>query len=226
MASGDFVYVIVSDRNTPVTLSVDTDGGQTWNAGTAVASGSQTTRRFWCTYNGTWAADPTFVTSSLSTNKFSVIMLVFRPSGTPTWAVDVAQSSGNDTPSAPYDVTATGQTAVDSSTVTIATWFNTDFDGDVFSLQTAGWNNPGGATQWRNRSGTSQDITVSCAYKINGASGSTGNVTNRLTETITTLWMIETFKDQSAAGGSGQPTIARSRGVPGMAARSFAGRGW
>lgn len=225
MLAGDFVYCIVSDRNTPVTLSVDTTGGQTWTSESAVASGSQTTRAFWCTFNGTWAVDPKFVTSSLSTNKFSVVMLVFRPSGTPTWAVDVAQASGNATPGTPFDVTATGQTAVDLSTVTIATWANTDFDGNTFALQTAGWSNPDSVAQWRNATGTSQDITLSVAYKINTSSGATGNVTNRMDSSVTTFWLIETFKDQSVA--TGQPAGSRGRGVPGMrlGGQRF-GRGW
>lgn len=207
MLANDFCVLYVSQRDPGATLTNKVTGGQTWSAGTAIASGSQQVRRFTCTYNGTWSANPEFGTSFSGGLRFSIIGVVFRPSGTPTWATDVAQNSGNATPSTPFDVTATGQTAVASSTVTIACWFNTSFDGEVFSLQTGGWTNPGGVSQFRNKVSASNDMTLSLAYKINSAAGTTGNVTNRMTQSITTLWMIETFKDQSASASVTPPGI-------------------
>lgn len=202
MQSGDFVVVYVSQRDPGSTITNSTTGGQTWSAGTAVASGSQQVRRFTTTYNGSWSANPAFDTSFRNGLRFSAVGIVFRPTGTPTWATDVAQANGNATPSTPFDVVAAGQTAVAASTVTIACWFNTSFGGEPFSLQTGGWTNPGSVSQFRNANGAGNDITLSLAYKINTVAGATGDVTNRMTQSITTLWMIETFKDQSVGSST------------------------
>lgn len=218
MAAGDFVYVVVSQRDTGVTLSNSNDGGQTWSAGDQVASGSQTTRAFWCQFDGTWDSNPAFTTSFAGgyDARFSVLMFVFRPSGSPTWAVDVAQTSGNSTPSTPFDVTATGHTAT-ASGVTIACFFNTGYDGEVFALQSggAGWSNPGSQSQFRNTrvSPSGSEMSVSLAYKLNSGAGATGDCTNRVTQSIATFWFVATFKDQSAATttvtpGAGSATAA------------------
>lgn len=203
MLEGDLVYVEVTQRDPGATLSIAEDGGQTWNAIAPYSSGSQRKRTFWCVYNGTWEANPSWTTSFQAGLHFSVQMLVFRPSGTPTWAVDVVQASGYAVPSSPFDVTATGQTATDSG-VTIATWFNTGYDGEPFTLQTGGWSNPGGVAQFRNTkaSPTGNEQSISIAYKLNSGAGATGNVANRVTQAVTTLWTVITFKDQSSAAPS------------------------
>ena len=200
MTAGDLVYVIFAYRDTPDTLSVSNAGGQTWTSETNVSSGSMSARRFWCTFNGTWSANPTFTaTVNRSYAKISAVMLVFRPSGSPTWAVDVAQATGSVTLSSPWDVTATGQTAIDASTVSIATWVSTRESPPVAALQTGGWTNPDSQTQWRNTNGTSTDLIICAAYKIQTSAGATGNVVNRLDSWPTTVyWTMQTLKDQSA----------------------------
>lgn len=200
MAVGDLVVVEVSHRDPGTTISNSNAGGQTWYPLATVASGSQQLRRFWCSFNGTWASDPAFDVNVRLGVKFSAIMRVFRPSGLPTWAVDQAQINGYLAPgSAPYDVTATGQDPDGATSVTLASWFNTSYAGEPFALQTAGWSNDGSAAQFRNQSGSSSDMTISTAYKLNASDVATGNVVNRITQTITTLWSVVTFKDQSAA---------------------------
>jgi hypothetical protein len=200
--AGDFIHVFVAQRNTGVTLSVAQAGGQTWTSKTAISSGSQTGRVFTCQYNGSWSADPAFTTSSRTGVKFSGLLSVWRPSGTPTWAVDVAQTNSNSTPGSPFDVTISGQTATDSG-VTIACLMNTDFDGTPMTLQTGvsgTWANVGGE-QFRNQSGSGSDQTIAVCYRLNASSGATGSVTKRLDASVTTLYLIETFKDQSVATG-------------------------
>jgi len=201
MAAGDLVYVIFAYRDAPDTLSVSNAGGQTWTSETNDAGGSMTARRFWCTFNGTWSADPTFTAVvNRSYAKISAVMLVFRPSGSPTWAVDVAETTNVVSLSSPWDVTATGQTAIDASTVSIATWVSTVTSPPVAALQTGGWTNPDAQTQWRNTNGTSTDLIISAAYKIQTSAGATGNVVNRFTDVATSVyWTMQTLKDQSAA---------------------------
>lgn len=194
MQVGDLVYVVVSDRNTGITITNSVTGGQSWTALGQVASGSQTTRVFWARFNGTWSADPSFESSYKAlAYAFTVVMHVFRPTGTSnTWAIDVAQTSGSATPSSPYDVTATGQTALTASTVTLATFFNTWGNAQTFSLQTAGWNVAGSA-QYRN---LSLGVTsLQTDYKIQTSTGATGNVTTRILESVATFWMVVTFKE-------------------------------
>ncbi len=200
MATGDLVYVIFAYRDAPDTLSVSNAGGQTWTSETNVSLGSMSARRFWCTFNGTWSANPTFTALvNRAYAKISAVMLVFRPSASPTWAVDVAEATGYVSLSSPWDVTATGQTSLDASTVSIATWVSTVSSPPVAALQTTGWTFPDGQSQWRNTNGGA-DLIISAAYKIQTSAGATGNVVNRLTNVATTVyWTIETFKDQSAA---------------------------
>lgn len=199
MATGDLVFVIVALRDIS-SLSVSNAGGQTWTSEAEVSTGSATHRRFWCTFNGTWSANPTFTAAYLGTYaKMSAVMLVFRPSGSPTWAVDVAQTNATVALSSPWDVTATGHTAIAASTVSIATWVSTVTSPPVAALQTGGWTNPDSQTQWRNTNGTSTDLIISAAYKIQTSAGATGNVVNRFTGVATSVyWTMQTLKDQSA----------------------------
>lgn len=213
MLAGDFVYCVVNLRDPGTSVSNSTTGGQTWTAETAVVGGSGLLRAFWCTFNGTWSANPEFTAAFRGTYaKFGISMQVFRPSGTPTWAVDVAQTDGYlVTAGAPYDVTAGNHTAIDSSTVTIATWVGWSTYGGTMALQSGGFTNPGGDTQYRNADGAinGPDMVMSSAYKINSASGAVGAPVNRFSSDPTVgHWMVQTFKDQSAAASSSRKGFA------------------
>lgn len=195
--AGDLCILKLIQRDGNPALANSVTGGQTWGTFAMHSPGSSSSGQyFWCRFSGVWDGDPVFSTTGTGGNAITGIVSVFAPtSGLNTWAVDVTQSTGFATPATPFDVTATGHTAIADSTVTIVTWFNTNSTGGTWALQTAGWTNPGGAAQWRNTQGT--DLSVSAAYKINTAAGSTGNVTNRqVTATgITTYWMVVTFKE-------------------------------
>ena len=208
LVAGDFIHVFIAQRNTGVTLTNSTSGGQTWTSKTAISSGSQTGCVFTAQYNGSWTADPAFDTNSRSGVKFSGLLSVFRPSGTPTWAVDVAQSNSNSTPGSPFDVTISGQTATGSG-VSVAVLMNTDFDGTPMTLQTGvsgTWANVGGE-QFRNQNGSGSDQTIAVVYRLNASSGATGSVTKRLDASVTTIYAIETFIDQSVAVASKYPML-------------------
>ena len=92
MLAGDLVVVsCVSGASN--TWSNGVTGGQTWTAETAYqGTAGPWCRLFWCTFNGTWGANPRF-DSTVGTNT-SAIMHVFRPSATTkVWAIDVAQAT-------------------------------------------------------------------------------------------------------------------------------------
>lgn len=194
---GDLIIVLLAHRDGAPVLTVGVDGGQSWSTFAMYSPGSSSSGQvFWCRFNGTWDVDPAFNTTGTGGNAITAVAVVFTPSSAlNTWAVDVTQSNGNAVPTTPFDVTATGHTVLTVPSVTFAYWFNTNSTGGQWALQTAGWNNPNGETQWRNTQGT--DLSVSAAYKINTATGSTGNVANRqVTATgIASYWGVITFKE-------------------------------
>lgn len=189
------------------TLSMVAGDGQTWNSLTVQAFGTPdfiVSRLFWCRFNGTWGANPKAVASTV--NNFSAQtndLIVFRPTtGSNTWGVDVAEAGTLfSPPGGSFDVTITGQTAIASSTVTLAQWIAR---GAVptFTVQTGGWTNPGGVAQVRNTANS--DTSNSHAYLIQTSPGATGNVTNRMSSDRAGFKSIITFKEIAAASGAGQ----------------------
>jgi len=89
MSSGDLVVVACCNRIQDDTQAVSEDGGQTWTALSTYSGGSTTctVTWFWCTFNGTWSANPSW--SHGGTNN-TCMMLVFRPTSELTWEVDVS----------------------------------------------------------------------------------------------------------------------------------------
>lgn len=174
MQAGDLVFVTVCLGRTSGTLSVSASGGQTWTSLTQRNQSYNRTRSFWCIFNGTWSANPSFVTSS----GYNGIgrMLVFRPdNGTAsTWVVDAAESSATyAAPAAsPYTVTIPAVSTATPGALVIAAW--TSRDDNTWGSLTSGWTVLSPA-QIRNTSGTYQQ-SVTNAYKIQESAGSTGSV--------------------------------------------------
>lgn len=199
MVTGDLVR-FKCDRRGLDSISISNTGGQVWTAETLRQTGSCSLRVFWCRFNGTWAANPSIVSTANPSDVITLQMDVFRPtSGTNTWAVDVAEARASfSAPVSPFDVTITGQTSIAPNTVTIASWQSNDIN--TWGLQTAGWINAGGA-QYRNPDPVgSKKLSTSSAYKIQTSAGATGNPVNReLTfGGDAGQWIIETWKEQSA----------------------------
>lgn len=202
MLTGDLVFLLINRKNSQ-DIALFNTGGQTWNAGTLRQASSSSSKVFWCRFNGTWAANPAVLTDNNGDTGLAVslFMGVWRPSvGTNTWALDSAETWNNfPAPVTPFDVTATGHTAIATNTVTIANWLGTLVQ--TWALQTGTWANSGNS-QYRNPDPVSpgRPITVSVAYKIQTAAGATGNVVNRqLANASSGLWIVNTFKEQSAA---------------------------
>lgn len=200
MVTGDLVYLLVC-RNTLEDIVMANTGGQTWTVGTLRQTGASSCKVYWCRFNGTWTNNPSIAIGSFSIRVISLYMAVFRPSvGSNTWAVDVAEGWHTySSPVSPFDVTATGRTTIAGSTVTIASWEVNN--QATWALQTAGWTNAGNA-QYRNTdpSSPSRPISLSSVYKTLSSPAATGNPVNRqLTNQQAGLWIVNTFKEQSAA---------------------------
>jgi hypothetical protein len=169
MVSGQLVVVFAVSRATSGTLSVSNAGGQTW---TSLTQANQTTCRrriFWCVFNGTWSANPSF---TIGTTCSSAQMLVFSPtSSAHTWAADNALSSAvQAAPSTPFTCTITGVTRT-SYGVAIG-WWNTISAVTWGTLSGTGWSKTGLSAQYRNTAGSDHSSTF--AYNI--GTGATNNV--------------------------------------------------
>lgn len=178
MQAGDFVC-LWCDRRSTADIVMGDDGGQSWTAGTVRQTGSSSTKLFWCTFNGTWSANPSIVTIANPSILISLEMEVWRPSG--VVSVDVAESFHTyNAPVTPFDVTAPSVTPVASDTLQIFRWFS--LDKNTWGLQSppAGVVNAGSA-YYRNvdNSGASKNMSHSTAYLVQAAANPTGTVTNR-----------------------------------------------
>ena len=172
MQTGDLVIIFTHYRATGAALTMSQTSGQTWTAETANSGSTQTTRIFWCTFNGTWGANPSVTAGAGNTNGMSVVMYVFRPStNSNSWKVNVSQVNGSTTGSNPN--TITGVTTTASNTVTMAFWStaNTNTWG---TLNGAGWSKASLSAQYRNTTGGQSHST---AYNIQTTTvGATNNV--------------------------------------------------
>lgn len=173
MQTGDLVVVFLHQRGTAVITQNET-GGQSWtalaNAYTATnTSNTVRMRAFWCQFNGTWSADPSWNFSA--TNATTAVMIVFRPTSTShTWSVDTALANASTT-SSPY--TIAGRTPVNDNNVTIAHWASND-DNTWGNLSGTNWTKSGLAAQYRNVAGSDQSSTF--AYQIQGTKAATNDV--------------------------------------------------
>jgi hypothetical protein len=201
MLDGDLVIVSSFSRLLSDTLAVSADGGQTWNTMSVQSgTGQRTTRWFWCRFNGTWSANPSF--SHGGTNN-TCIMAVFRPStGANTWAVDVTEVHADfAAPLTPFDVTITGITTLTDGAVVVAGFAS--IDQNTWVLQTAGWNN---VLSINNLAGN--DTGSQLVYEIQATAGASGNVTSRQTALAgdNGQTYIAAFKEVAAAGA---PNLGR-----------------
>jgi hypothetical protein len=174
MVAGDLVFVYAYCRTSSATIAVSNSGGQSWTSGTSQSSANATLSAnfFWCIYNGTWSAAPSFSFGATINN--NVVMLVFRPtSGSNTWAVDSGQTGSFVDRAAALSFIITGWTPSNASTVSIGVW-NSDDDNTWGTLVGAQWSKTSLSAQFRNTSGN--DTSSTFAYCIRTSSGGTGNV--------------------------------------------------
>jgi hypothetical protein len=159
----------------PTAPTISQAGGQTWNSLTGAGANAVYFRVFWCSFNGTWSANPSVVFANESgTVACSVIMHVFRPdvAGNGLWAIDTAYAGASEASASP--VVVTGITPANDDNVTLAGWLIQTATAITWgSLSGAGWAVTGTA-QYRNTSGT--DISASFAHQLQGTKAATGDV--------------------------------------------------
>lgn len=194
MSAGDLVIVVCGNRLTNDTHDVSNAGGQTWTKLATVSGTLATTTWFWCVFDGTWDANPSF--SHGGTNN-TCMMMVFRPTSGYSWEVDVAENPTTfAAPSSPYDVTITGITCA-SASVAIASWFSRD--DNTWALQSgASWTQPTGATI-NNLAGSDSGILM--AYRLMPSGGSSNSPVGRETAVGGDLGCqnIASFKETAAS---------------------------
>lgn len=183
MQTGDLVVVYLYNENGSAGdgLQINNTGGQTWTSDTTSGSYSYSGaaaghRLYWCTFNGTWSANPTFdFPAKAGTRGCGMQMLVFRPDSTSkVWSIDTAPSwAGFSAPTTPFTVTITGLTPSNSDTVTLARWCSDD-DNTWGSLSGTGWSKTGLGAQYANTGGS--DLSTTYAYNLKGSPSATNNV--------------------------------------------------
>lgn len=196
MVTGDLVIMTGLYRGSSA-VDMSEAGGQTWSALQSAASATLSQAAFWARYDGTWDANPS-MSSSATTNGFTVVMHVFRPSaGENTWDVDVSVTEGTfSAPSTPFDVTITGITTLTNGSVVLATYCSSD--DCSWTVQTAGWAHAG-TNQYRNTAGA--DSASSYVYQVFPSAGGTGDVLNRqsVVTGIAGRYAIVAFKETGVA---------------------------
>lgn len=173
MQAGDLVVVYIQYRYTSGTLSLSNDGGQTWTEETQSNGTNLRTRIIWCTFNGTWSANPVATRSGTNAQPLTATMYVYRPVSSNVWGSHLGPN-GN-TPGTNNTVAITGLTNTVPNTVTMAFWSSQD---DNTWGGATGWTTPGSA-QYRNAGGNQQSLTA--AYIIQTAAGATGNASKNQT---------------------------------------------
>jgi len=176
MQKGDLILMIGQARASSGTLAIYNAGGQSWTPETQQNQTNCRVRLFWCTFNGTWSANPSVDLGGNNNN--TVVMHVFRPiNPCSVWAVDVAQVSNNfSAPSSPYTVTISGISTNTDGALVFAAWATAD--DNTWGSLTGGWSTPGSA-QYRNTFG--QDASQTHAYKVMATAGASGNVSKNQT---------------------------------------------
>ena len=166
MQDGDLVVIYADYRTTGAALTVSTTGGQSWTSENRNSGSNQTTRIFWCRFNGTWAANPVISTGGGATT-FSAIMYVYRPTNSSdSWGIHVAQSNSSTTNTT---VSISGLTTTVPNTVTMAFW-GSPASNTWGTLGGAGWSKTGLSNQYRNAAGSRLSHTA--AYNILSSAGS------------------------------------------------------
>ena len=92
MRAGDLVYVYSQcGSSSPRTLTITVTGGQTWNT-SELRNGDTLGLPFiwisWCTFNGTWSANPAFVISGTAVSKLRSMHVFRAPKAGAVWAID------------------------------------------------------------------------------------------------------------------------------------------
>lgn len=174
---GDLVLVLCQSRSA-ATWSVGVTGGQSW---TEEVFADGLTSLFWCTFNGTWSANPRF--DSTSSTCTTAAMSAYRAPSTDTiWGIDVALvESTFAAPSSPFTVTRAGVTTNRDNALAFAGFLTLDDNN---------YNNPAANEAWRvctspsirNTAGSDQSMSIN--WQPMPTPGATGDL-SRTQNTVT-----------------------------------------
>lgn len=183
MLAGDLCIVTCTarnDDNAPITIS--NTGGQTWNTSftySEAGGDGQASRMFWCQFNGTWSANPTFTfTLGSATSPKTAVMNVFR-SGSPVFDHWTFEANGPINSDSSSPITINSITTTHPATITLANWYVSNVSVYTSFTGAAGWINITSPNQYRNLSGL--DSSVSFAWKYQKIPGAIGSVTKSAT---------------------------------------------
>jgi hypothetical protein len=90
MLAGDLAVVFQQIRTADSEIEVSNRGGQAWSSSQRAGSAATSNRVYWCRFNGTWSANPSFTNRAASLLATTVVMIVFRPTDAANfWVPDV-----------------------------------------------------------------------------------------------------------------------------------------
>lgn len=179
MVAGQLVIVYGSKRVASGAISMSNAGGQTWTQIGSTHNGSTATlsaAAFWCTFNGTWSANPSVSFSSTTCN--IAVMLVFSPNTVGNiWNYSASQNlssfaSGSATPSTNG---GSGGLFTPPNATAINVYVAMTDDDNTYTIQAPanGWSNTGLSAQYRNTSGT--DASMAFLYQATSNNTLLGN---------------------------------------------------
>jgi hypothetical protein len=203
MLNHDLVIIYAEYRGAVIPSMLQA-GGQTWNTATTYSPGvNQSIAVFWCTFNGTWGANPSVTVGAGNTSGLTAAMYVFRPSNSNNvWGVNALGTNSNSGTN-PNSISALSPTMPNS--VSMAYWASaaTNTWGTLTGTLT-GWSKTGLSTQIRNNT---SGQSYSAAYNIMSTAGSTGNVSQTQSATTTAVKSIVSWVELSNDDCGGATTL-------------------
>jgi len=176
MVSGDLTWVSFLRAGAgPETASIPVTGGQSWTLTQDRNTSLPEIWTAWCTFNGTWSANPQFAITGTSVAKSAQMFVVRSNKVGAVWAVDqysslVTTSVGGGV----FDQTITGVTNTNNRVVTIARAV-VSVSGYTYSSHTPlNWIWMGGQN-FRNTGSNNKNILYGYLYQPIG--GATGDLT-------------------------------------------------
>jgi hypothetical protein len=198
MQAGDLIVIYAHYRGAVTALTLTAMGGQTWtNETTDVGFTNQTSRIFWCRYNGTWTGGATTAVTAggTSSGAITATMYVYRPVNSSNyWGLHQITILAN---SSTTTNTISGIATTVPNTVTMAFWANTSTTATVWTnFSGANWSKTGLSQQYRNTSGTDQSYTA--AYNIQETAGTLSAVSHNQASGTSTRRTVITWYEMAA----------------------------
>lgn len=176
MIANDLVLVFMQQRGT-ATMGVVTTGGQNWTSIAATQFTNQALTAFFTTFNGTWAANPSFTFSAGTCT--TGLMLVFRPNTgkvlVPNTGYGVSNGWGNGALVTGSTTFTNGFGVTSPAVDQLGMYIYTTADDNTWSLTTPNGYALIAPNQVRNLAGNDQSIAI--PWKTSSSTAALGNFT-------------------------------------------------